>query len=64
MADRILYEYTGDPLTPKIDKLREERIRLAQWAKRLRADEQADADKPTVGGDEQGLAVVCCRSML
>lgn len=48
MADRIIYEYTGDPLTPQIEKLREERVRLSEWAKRLARRELpwTEAEKP------------------
>lgn len=53
MADRIIYECTGEPLTPKLDKLRKERVRLANWAKRLGGQERAEGDKPVVRGERQ-----------
>ncbi|KAL8434858.1 hypothetical protein ACSSS7_002824 [Eimeria intestinalis] len=46
MTDRILYEITGDPLTPKLDRLRAERIKLAEWAKKLGGRERTEEDKP------------------
>lgn len=51
MADRIIYEYTNDPLTPKMEKLKAERLKLAQWARRLGAQGQprAEGEKPVVG---------------
>ncbi|XP_026192807.1 plectin [Cyclospora cayetanensis] len=41
MTDRIIYEYTTDPLTPQLEKLRDERVRLAEWAKRVGAQRLA-----------------------
>ncbi|KAL8452173.1 hypothetical protein Emed_001480 [Eimeria media] len=46
MTDRILYEFTGDPLTPKLERLRAERIKLAQWAKKLSGRDRSEEDKP------------------
>ncbi|KAL8452335.1 hypothetical protein Emag_002454 [Eimeria magna] len=46
MTDRILYEFTGDPLTPKLERLRAERIKLAQWAKKLSGRGRTEEDKP------------------
>ncbi|CDJ34337.1 LOW QUALITY PROTEIN: uncharacterized protein EMH_0061240 [Eimeria mitis] len=48
MADRIVYEYTDDPLTPQMEKLRAERVKLAEWARKLRAGgrTQAEGERP------------------
>ncbi|KAL8431541.1 hypothetical protein Efla_000587 [Eimeria flavescens] len=46
MTDRVIYEYAADPLTPKLDKLRAERIRLAEWAKNLSTKGRTVEDRP------------------
>ncbi|KAL8273262.1 hypothetical protein Esti_002763 [Eimeria stiedai] len=46
MTDSILYQFTGEPLTPKLEKLRAERIKLAEWAKKLAGRDKTKEDKP------------------
>ncbi|CDI87321.1 hypothetical protein, conserved [Eimeria praecox] len=46
MVDRIIYEYTDGPLSPQMERLKAERVKLAEWARHLR-----DASKTHAEGE-------------
>lgn len=54
MADRIIYEYTDDPLTPQMERLKAERVKLAEWARHLRGGKTfKEGERPAVRTPQQ-----------